>query len=209
MEQPSGTRRRRADAERSIEAIVEAAVRCLGRRPDASMSEVATAAGVGRVTLYAHFPSREALLGAAIERTATRVSAALDAARIDDGPAPAALARMVRLGWPALDGVWGLHVAAGGNSPALLRAHGVQFLSRIEQLIARGRAEGSFRADLPIAWHVAALYTLVHAAGQEVSEGRLDPAIAADVLVASLTGLLSVQPTQAEMPPSSSGRGGQ
>ena len=55
---PTRTRRRRSDAERSIAAIVGAAVEAFGRRSDVSMSEIATAAGVGRVTLYAHFPSR-------------------------------------------------------------------------------------------------------------------------------------------------------
>ena len=58
MTAPMRTRRRRSDAERSIAAIVGAAVDAFGRRSDVSMSEIATAAGVGRVTLYAHFPSR-------------------------------------------------------------------------------------------------------------------------------------------------------
>jgi TetR/AcrR family transcriptional repressor of mexCD-oprJ operon len=60
----TSARRRRADAERSIGAIVEAAVESFRRRPDVTMSEIASAAGVGRVTLYAHFPSREALVEA-------------------------------------------------------------------------------------------------------------------------------------------------
>ncbi len=67
MKRSSGTRRRRADAERSIASIVDAATECLGRRPDASMTEVAAAAGVGRATLYAHFRSRAALLEAAFD----------------------------------------------------------------------------------------------------------------------------------------------
>ena len=50
------TRRRRSDAQRSIDAIVSGARTLLGRRPDASMEEVATAAGLTRQTVYAHFP---------------------------------------------------------------------------------------------------------------------------------------------------------
>ena len=55
---------RRADAQRNIAAILTAAAECLGRDPSASTSEIAKAAGVGRVTLYGHFPSRAELVDA-------------------------------------------------------------------------------------------------------------------------------------------------
>jgi AcrR family transcriptional regulator len=60
--------RRRADAERNIAAILDAAVELLGERPDSSMAEIAAAAGVARQTVYAHYDSREALLAAVAER---------------------------------------------------------------------------------------------------------------------------------------------
>ena len=47
---PEATRRR-ADAERNIAAILEAGLACFSRNPDASLAEVAQAAGVGRITL--------------------------------------------------------------------------------------------------------------------------------------------------------------
>jgi AcrR family transcriptional regulator len=95
---PAATRNRRADAERSIAAIVDAAVELVSRRPEANMSEVAAAAGVGRVTLYAHFPSREAVLAASRERAMAETIRAFDAAELDRGPAPDALARPRQLG---------------------------------------------------------------------------------------------------------------
>ena len=45
----------RADAERSIAAILDAAVQVLADRPEAGMGEIAKAAGVARQTVYAHF----------------------------------------------------------------------------------------------------------------------------------------------------------
>ncbi len=191
MKRAPGTRKRRADAKRNIASIVDAAVECFSRRPDASMADVAAAAGVGRVTLYAHFPSREALLDAAIDHVVTRVMATLNAARIDEGPAPEALGRMIHDGWPAFDRVWGLRVAAGTQSPRWVREHSARFLARVEHLISRGQAEGSFRTDLPRDWLVVAFHSLVHAAGQEVDEGRLDQATVADVLEATLSAILA------------------
>jgi AcrR family transcriptional regulator len=40
------------DAERSISAILDAASRVLGERPDASVEDIAKAAGISRQTVY-------------------------------------------------------------------------------------------------------------------------------------------------------------
>lgn len=58
-------RRRRADAERNIRRILEAAETLVQRDgADASIEEIARLAGVGPATLYRHFPSRMALMEA-------------------------------------------------------------------------------------------------------------------------------------------------
>ncbi|MDP3890630.1 MAG: TetR family transcriptional regulator, partial [Nocardioides sp.] len=64
--QPSGPKR--SDARRNIEAILEAATVCLARSPEANITTIAQAAGVGRVTLYGHFESRSALIAAVAAR---------------------------------------------------------------------------------------------------------------------------------------------
>jgi AcrR family transcriptional regulator len=46
----------------SENAIIEASIRTLLVNPSAGMSEIATAAGVGRATLYRHVESRQALI---------------------------------------------------------------------------------------------------------------------------------------------------
>jgi AcrR family transcriptional regulator len=191
-------RRRRADAERSIASIVSAAVEIFSRRPDASMTEIAAAAGVGRVTLYAHFPSREVLLEAAVEQAVAHASAALHAADIDDGSAVRALGRLVRSGWSSIERYQGLLAAGGELSPARLRARHAGVLTRIERLIARGQAAGEFRTDVPREWLVTVCYSLFHAAAQEVREGRLDAATATEVLEATLVVALTSRPGPAD-----------
>lgn len=55
-------RPQRADARRNTASILDAAVLCLTRNPDASVAEIAKAASVGRVTLYGHFKTRAELV---------------------------------------------------------------------------------------------------------------------------------------------------
>ena len=65
---------RRAVAERNVEAILDAAERLLERRLQATISAVAAEAQLSRVTVYAHFPTREQLLEAVAERAVRTTS---------------------------------------------------------------------------------------------------------------------------------------
>src|SRR5215471_2822664 len=100
---PSG-RRRRSDARRSIDAILNAAVTVLGERPDASMEDIAVAAGVTRQTVYAHFPSRDALIGALLSTVGNDTVATMDAADLDTAAPADALRRWLDIGWDLISG---------------------------------------------------------------------------------------------------------
>jgi AcrR family transcriptional regulator len=185
-------RRRRADAERSIAAILDAALACFAKRPEPSMSDIARAAGVGRVTLYAHFPSRTAVLEAALDRAVAEAGTVIDAAIHDDDPADRALAALVRSSWQVLDRYRRLFEAAQrGLDAEPLRRHHDPALVRVESLIARGRTEGVFRTDLPIRWLVTTFYGLIHAAAEDVNAGRLDAADAPRLVEATLLSALA------------------
>jgi AcrR family transcriptional regulator len=184
-------RRRRADAERNVAAIVTAArdLLCGGTLP--SMGEVAVAASVGRVTLYAHFASREALLDAVVRQVMAETDEALTGLRLDDDPPQVALDRLVRTSWQILDRHRTVRsVTLAELGPEALREQHERVARHVERLIARGQADGVFRADLPGPWLVASFYATVHAAADEVSGGRLDAEVAPDVLGATLRSIL-------------------
>jgi AcrR family transcriptional regulator len=187
-------RRRRADAERSIAAITEAGLALLSRDPDVSMTAIARAAGVGRVTLYSHFPSRGALLEAVVERAITDAGAALAAERRDELPALEALRRLLRTSWRIVEQHRGLYEAAVRElGPRRLRPLHALVLTPIEQLITRGRDEGAIRADLPVGWLVATVYALLHATAEELNGGRLSKRAAADVLETTVLAALEAR----------------
>ena len=187
-ERPS---RRRADAQRNVNTIITATRDLLRRGVVPSMSDVATAAGIGRVTLYSHFASREALLDAVVRQAMTETDRALSALALDDDQPEIALARLVRTSWPILDRHRTVRTVAQAElGTEALRAQHDQVVHHVEHLIARGQDAGVFRADLPVAWLVAVFYATLHAAADEVSAGRLDTRAAPDVLVATLLSVL-------------------
>ncbi|MFI6291994.1 TetR/AcrR family transcriptional regulator [Nonomuraea sp. NPDC050790] len=184
----------RADAERNIEAILAAGQRLLSGDPGASVAEVAKAAGVGRVTLYGHFPSREDLVDAVLGRAIAEADVALDDPELATLPAPDALARLVLSSWEILNRHSRLFLAADRTlATERVRERHAEPLKRVEQLIERGREQGDFRADVPVSWQVSSFFALLHTAAQEVEAARLDPGEAGGVLVTSLRSLLSAR----------------
>jgi AcrR family transcriptional regulator len=193
--------RRRADAERSIARILDAAVGALGDDQDASMAEIARRAGVVRATVYVHFPTRELLLEAVTERALAEAAAVIAAAEPDLGEPAEALRRVIRATWRTLGRYHALvAINTGGHAPeALRRRHGT-VLHALAPLVERGQAAGGFRAGVPAAWHLSMLMALVHAASAEVRAGRIAEADAEDALVESVLGAVGSAAAPARRP---------
>ena len=188
--------RRRADAERSIARILDAAVEVLGDDQEASMSKIARRAGVVRATVYVHFPTREALLAAVTERALSEVTAVIHSAEPERGDPAEALARVVAATWRTLGRYHALVAINTGTQThdELHRRHG-SVLGSLHPLIQRGQDAGAFRADVSAVWHLAMLMALVHAASAELRTGRVLEADAEAALVATVLGALSAKPT--------------
>ena len=167
-------KRRRADAERSLAAILDAALEALASDPDSSMSEIARRAGVVRATIYVHFPTRTELLDAVMEHATAQVVEAMRGAEPERGEPIEALERVLRATWRQLAQFHGLLAlnTARLSAEELHRRHH-PMLDQLAPLIARGQKRGVFRRDLPIAWHLAVIPAIVHAASHESQGGRL------------------------------------
>jgi TetR/AcrR family transcriptional regulator, mexCD-oprJ operon repressor len=186
------TRPRRADAQRSIERIIDAAVDCLSVSPEASMVDIARHAGVVRATIYVHFPTREALLDAVTERAFSEVAAVIAAAEPERGDPAAALARVVAATWRTLGRYHALvAINTGAQTHEELHHRHGSVLSTLMPLIERGQAAGDFRADAPATWHLAMLMALIHAGSGELRASRVREADAETALVATVLGAVS------------------
>jgi AcrR family transcriptional regulator len=186
--------RRRADAERSIARILDAAVDALGEAQEASMSEIARRAGVVRATIYVHFPTREALLEAVTERAFGEVAAVIDAAEPERGDPADALARVVAATWRTLGRYHALIAINTGEQTheELHHRHG-SVLGTLLPLIERGQADGVFRTDVPAGWHLAMIMALIHAGSGELRTGRVPLDSAESALLATVLGAVSAR----------------
>jgi TetR/AcrR family transcriptional repressor of mexCD-oprJ operon len=183
---------RRADAERSIARILDAAVDALGEDADVSMSAIARRAGVVRATVYVHFPTREALLQAVTERAFGEVAAVIASAEPERGEPADALARVVAATWRTLGRYHALIALNTGEHTheELSHSHGA-VLGTLAPLIERGQADGAFRSDVRAEWHLAMVMALIHAASGELRAGRLPSDDAEAALVATVLGAVT------------------
>ena len=190
------TKRRRADADRSVAAILDAALEALASDPDASMAKIARRAGVVRATIYVHFPTRTALLDAVMEHAVAQVAAAASRAEPHRGEPVEALERVLRATWRQLGSFHALLAlnTARLSAEELHRRH-LPVLEQLEPLIKRGQRHGVFRDDLPVAWHLAVIRAIVHTASFESQNGRIPASKAEAAMLSTAISAISVPST--------------
>ncbi len=170
------TTARRADAERNAKKILDAAVTCLSSNPEASVSEIAKAAGVGRVTLYGHFASRDALVEAALRRVLDEGDKLLESLDLTGDPREA-LRTLIESSWLLMAQSSAVLEAAQAVLPAArIRELHAKPAERVEGLIRRGQSKNVFRRDLPASWLTSVLHHVMKGAGIDVTKGQLDAA---------------------------------
>ncbi len=146
--------------------ILTSAARTFADRGSAvSMTEIAARSGVGRATLYRHFPTREALLQDLQRVAVENVGERLRAADLGSLPGPDALDRAVRV------------VLSVGHEYAVVVREQVPVprdvadrLVRdpIREMLGRGRSEGLLRTDCSLEWLEDMFVGLVQAGLQQI-----------------------------------------
>ena len=150
---------RQALQDRVSSVILDAAARVLAAQgQQASMNDVAVAAGVARATVYRYFPTRQALLDRLLEVATADARARLSAARIDAVGPEEGLRRAVG----ALLDVGDYFVVIARER---LAADSHEFTSGIgrplRRVVEQAQATGGLRRDVPSSWLVDVLVNLV------------------------------------------------
>ncbi|MGI9232592.1 MAG: TetR/AcrR family transcriptional regulator [Woeseiaceae bacterium] len=142
-----------ARAERSQQALLQAGLELLNANPDASLSDIANHAGVGRTTLYRQYETREKLVSAIavycletfdqvtdpIEQQATSI---IDAVRL-----------LFDLAMPLTQELQFLMSLdkSTGSDPVIV-AIGEDYTKQMHELVEQGKKEGSIDKSLPTSW---------------------------------------------------------
>jgi TetR/AcrR family transcriptional repressor of mexCD-oprJ operon len=186
---------RRADARRNVATILDAAAEVLSHDPDASMADLARAAGVGRVTLYGHFESRATLV-AEVVAVAMRQSEEVLAAVDLTGDPVRAVERLMSASWHVTHRHGALVQAAERSlEPEVFEAAHELAAARVRALLRRGRRAGCFRTDMPLGWQVAMIQSILHGASAAVNRGEFTSARAERLVV--ITSLATLVPVDA------------
>lgn len=181
-------KQRRSDAERSRRVVIETGVELLAGDPEAGMQEVADASGLGRTTVYRHFPSREILLEAVIEEILDRSRRELEAAVADDDPEAA----IRELGATSIGLAlrFGRLFASRDETSAAYEAFKHDDSSPARRFLATARGRGRIRDDMPVGWMRSVIQAVTFTAVDEIGAGTLaeDAAVrlAGDTLVSIL-----------------------
>ena len=162
-------------------AILEASAALLAERGEqASMADVAVAAGVARATVYRYFPNRQALFEALGRLAVDEAGERLQAGRLQDVPVPEAFERAVR----ALVAVGDyLVVVARENARPDPAEFEQRVASPLRKLIERAQSLGEVRDDLPASWLMESLIGIV------VSGLQTRPSLGVEDTVAGITSL--------------------
>ncbi|WEH40210.1 TetR/AcrR family transcriptional regulator [Streptomyces sp. NBC_01218] len=170
----------RADAERSVRAILEAAERVLSQDPGASMEQIAAAAGVARTTIHRRFAHRQALIDALAASAARQLVRAVEDGRPDTAPPLVALHR-ITANVLEVKGAWAFALelpAAPGSDAAVLHE---DIGRRCITVLERARADKLIDEAADLHWLRRVYYALL---GESLRGSPDDAGIDTDTLAA-------------------------
>ncbi len=182
-----GIRARRADAQRNVERLIEAARAAFATDgPNAPLDDIARAAGVGPGTLYRHFPTRLALFEAVYRDNVERLCAEGERLAATEPPAEALVAWLEGF-VTVISQKRGLAAALteeGRASELFAQCH-TMINATGGELLDRAKAAGAVRSDVQL----GDLLKMTKAFAQAAETSPEGPALAERLLAMSMDGL--------------------
>jgi AcrR family transcriptional regulator len=172
---------RAAGRERRHARILDAAERLFALHGFAktTVDEIASAAGVSKGLVYAHYESKEDLLGAVWERLVASWETVIRGTKLADGAVADAIGEGIATSIRHVrETPFLLRILA--QDPASLTPHGGEgvaafarfYCERLEPVLARGVRTGELRADLDVARTAETIWLLHHALVRELFVGH-------------------------------------
>lgn len=148
---------------RTRRAILDAAVTVLAQQPSASLADIAAAAEVGRTTVHRYFPERSDLLDAVSHDVLDKANAATLRARVNEGDARQALARLCQEYFELGDVLTFMF-----TEPTLMQRPEWQVDTpadkELRTLLERAAGDGTLDPGLPAGWVIQLLWSMLYAA---------------------------------------------
>lgn len=159
-------------ASRTKDALLSKACEVLAANPGASLETIADAAGVGRATLHRHFGSRHGLIRELAWMAIRENDAAVATIPLDTSASDILLATldaMVPLGDRFHFLSRELDVFAEEELAGQLKRQ----IHELEALVEALKSEGAIAPEVPTAWVVTTIDSLIYSAWHAVQEGHI------------------------------------
>jgi AcrR family transcriptional regulator len=185
-------RQERSDARRNREAVIDAAMAILPTDPTASMATIAEQSGLGRTTVYRHFPARNDLILALFEQVIVEARSVTSNVIEQGGPTRDTLRDL----GPAIIGIADRFQFLAG-----LRSLGERVISEsttdpnqpIRHFVEGAQRRGEIDPDLPVQWILTAINGLALSASSEMRAGRFTVEEAGDILGETMVRAFAVE----------------
>jgi AcrR family transcriptional regulator len=174
----------RADAERSVRSILEAAERVLSTNPAASLEQVAEAAGVARTTVHRRFANRQALVDAMAATAVQQLLDAIETGRPETAPPLVAL-HQITVNVLRTKISWGFALGQPAADGSVVAEMQQQVVRRCLQLLGRIRDLGVLDAQADLDWTRRVYYALI---GESLhgNDAETDPDVLAGRIIDTL-----------------------
>lgn len=184
----------RSDSRRNRQAVVAAAIEVLPTDPTASMATIAERSGLGRTTVYRHFPARADLVRALFEHVVEEATAVTSEV-IERGDTTRETMRALG---PAIIGIADRFRFLAGlrdmGSDQVIADSTVDPNQPTRHFVEAAQRRGEIHTEMPVQWILTSINTLAGGASAEMRAGRLTREEAGEVLGETMVRAFVVEP---------------